>query len=75
MKDNDYDRYQEPPETKAQHKAGQEYIPEEAVPCCCECGKEMTEDETNYGTEYLLVCIHCYTEVQLNNVYYHKTHD
>ena len=32
----------------------------EPVPTCSECGKDMFDDETNYGTEDILVCIHCY---------------
>ena len=32
---------------------------------CIECGKEMDETEHNYGTEDMLVCIHCYNDAQV----------
>lgn len=32
--------------------------------CCAECGKEMDDMEHNYGTEDILICIHCYQLAQ-----------
>lgn len=31
---------------------------------CSECGKEMTDMESNYGLEDTLICIHCYSFAQ-----------
>lgn len=34
--------------------------------CCTECGKPMDATEHNYGTEDLLVCIHCLNDGNVN---------
>ena len=31
---------------------------------CFECGKDMDDMGHNYGTEDILVCIHCYQDAQ-----------
>lgn len=31
---------------------------------CAECGKFMPDEEHNYGTEDILVCLHCYELAQ-----------
>jgi hypothetical protein len=32
---------------------------------CSECKKAMTDMESNYGTDEISVCIHCYNDAQL----------
>ena len=36
----------------------------EILQACVVCGKEMTDMEHNYGTEDMLVCIHCDQDAQ-----------
>ena len=33
---------------------------------CVECGKPMDESEHNYGTETMIVCIHCWNYARTN---------
>jgi hypothetical protein len=40
------------------------FIPEEPDNVCNTCGKEMDITETNYGTEDILTCVHCYSDAQ-----------
>lgn len=44
-------------------------IPERMIPhssyddYCIECGKDMSDTDSNFGTESVLVCAHCYFDV------------
>jgi hypothetical protein len=36
----------------------------EEIEECSQCGKHMDDIENNYGTENILICIHCYDDAQ-----------
>jgi len=55
-------RFHQLKETFAQQKNGNWFGQKEV--CCSECGKSMDATEHNYGTDEILVCIHCYHDAQ-----------